>query len=523
MKIKGLLLGMFACAALASCTNDDIVENNGSNQEKETVMEGDGYMTVKFAMSGDNGSRAFGDDGFQTGTADEVGVTKAIFFFLDAEDNGCALPATITDFGEWGNGTSESVDKKSDPIIVIKNPVNTPKKIVAILNTDNPFATGIMPSLAQILNAKGAYTTQTANNFVMSNSVYVKGDKVVNAVDIPASSIKETEEAAKAAGVPVVIPVERVLAKVELATKDVEEMTQTITNADGTKVTLAGEITGWWLDSTNPTSYLVKNLSATYASFTSNWWNDEVNQRSYWANSATPTNYNRMKYTDMLASTTPAYCLENTDAGNPTTLVLAVKWTVNKENVDLIRTANTLYTKADFFTHVAQNYSTYRLTTEESNKSTYKSIENILDLETQNTDNNLEAYEAKIIVKKDVTNLVKVTLNDKGEVASAEKVEPSELQALIQTNPITATVNYWNGGQAYYFKSIEHNGEKTTGIVRNHLYRMNITKVSGLGTPVANPDLVVIPTPPPTDKESYIAAEIEILKYKVVPTQNVAW
>ena len=29
MKIKGLLFGLFACAALAACTNDDIVENNG--------------------------------------------------------------------------------------------------------------------------------------------------------------------------------------------------------------------------------------------------------------------------------------------------------------------------------------------------------------------------------------------------------------------------------------------------------------------------------------------------------------
>ena len=26
MKIKGLLFGLFACAALAACTNDDIVE-----------------------------------------------------------------------------------------------------------------------------------------------------------------------------------------------------------------------------------------------------------------------------------------------------------------------------------------------------------------------------------------------------------------------------------------------------------------------------------------------------------------
>lgn len=228
-----------------------------------------------------------------------------------------------------------------------------------------------------------------------------------------------------------------------------------------------------------------------------------------------------MKYSDMMASTTPAYCLENTDGNNPTTLVLAVQWAVNDKNVDLIRTANTLYTKADFFTHVAKNYSTYRLKNTEGDVPTYKTIESILDLETQTEENNLKAYEAKIIVK-DVDNLVKVTLNNENQVASDASVTSSELQALIQANPITATVNYWKDGQAYYYKSIEHN-ESNTGIVRNHLYRMNITKVSGLGTPVANPDLVVIPEVPDNDKESFIAAEIEILKYKVVPTQDVAW
>lgn len=34
MKIKGLLFGLFACAALAACTNEDIVDNNGNEIEK---------------------------------------------------------------------------------------------------------------------------------------------------------------------------------------------------------------------------------------------------------------------------------------------------------------------------------------------------------------------------------------------------------------------------------------------------------------------------------------------------------
>ena len=38
MKIKGLLLGMFACAALVACTNDDIVENNNIEQPEKVKL-----------------------------------------------------------------------------------------------------------------------------------------------------------------------------------------------------------------------------------------------------------------------------------------------------------------------------------------------------------------------------------------------------------------------------------------------------------------------------------------------------
>ena len=35
MKIKGLLLGMLAYAAMVACTNDDIVENNNIESTRE--------------------------------------------------------------------------------------------------------------------------------------------------------------------------------------------------------------------------------------------------------------------------------------------------------------------------------------------------------------------------------------------------------------------------------------------------------------------------------------------------------
>ena len=58
------------------------------------------------------------------------------------------------------------------------------------------------------------------------------------------------------------------------------------------------------------------------------------------------------------------------------------------------------------------------------------------------------------------------------------------------------------------------------GIVRNHLYKVNINSITGLGTPIANTDQVIVPVTPPEDKNTYLAADIVILKYKVVE-QNV--
>ena len=82
-------------------------------------------------------------------------------------------------------------------------------------------------------------------------------------------------------------------------------------------------------------------------------------------------------------------------------------------------------------------------------------------------------------------------------------------------------------GATYYFTPIVHNldvldADKNPlyGIIRNHLYDITIKSITGLGTPVANtksgkeiiPDI-------PVDEETYLAAEVKILKYKVVKNE----
>lgn len=85
MKIKGLLLGLFACAALVACTNDDIVDNNG-NGEQEKVK---GNLTLVIAAS-NNSSRANAEDGDETdgGTTAESKVNSVLVVLAPVNSEG---------------------------------------------------------------------------------------------------------------------------------------------------------------------------------------------------------------------------------------------------------------------------------------------------------------------------------------------------------------------------------------------------------------------------------------------------
>ena len=85
MKIKGLLLGMFACAALAACTNDDIVENNGKGEQEKVK----GNLTLVIAAS-NNSSRANAEDGDETdgGTTAESKVNSVLVVLAPIDGEG---------------------------------------------------------------------------------------------------------------------------------------------------------------------------------------------------------------------------------------------------------------------------------------------------------------------------------------------------------------------------------------------------------------------------------------------------
>ena len=66
--------------------------------------------------------------------------------------------------------------------------------------------------------------------------------------------------------------------------------------------------------------------------------------------------------------------------------------------------------------------------------------------------------------------------------------------------------------QSYFFTPIKH--FKREGVVRNHIYELNITGITGLGTPIYKPETV---TPEqPLTRQSFLAARINILTWRVM-------
>lgn len=83
----------------------------------------------------------------------------------------------------------------------------------------------------------------------------------------------------------------------------------------------------------------------------------------------------------------------------------------------------------------------------------------------------------------------------------------------------------WDRGQTYYYADIRHLGAENSmawkGIVRNHIYALDINALAGLGTPVYRPDEVIYPEKPDPD-ETYIGAEVKVLAWRLV-NQDVSF
>jgi hypothetical protein len=482
MKIKSLAVGMMACAALVACSNNDLVDDNNGNQP----LEGEAYVAVAITNPNNTFGRATAG-GDEVGTAEENTVNDATFVFFDANGN------HITNVKIGNDELKLSKDKqKSEAVLVLNNASIEPTSVVAFLNA--PEELNMNQPLSSLLTDAGQYGYNAKGNFVMSNSVFKNGQNTIQVATPISGHIKESAEAAK--NTPVDIYVERVLSKVTV-TNDIT-VTPTETTINGEQVMLEPRVVGWILNGTNNEAYILKNVDEN---ITAEWaWGTN---RSFWAKDVnyTTTNLEDLTFRSYNEANTNNkndnyYCLENTltnyDRTQPNYTHLLVVAQIHDKKTD-----------RDLGTFCSYNGQYY---TEDNLKTQFAA--------------GLKKEDRSDVEASDIEFVKAGTSGNKAYMAKAEFKD--EVQVSDDTK--TALTNkgefmMYTDGKCYFWTAIEHigpaDGTGSVGVVRNHAYALTLKTISGLGTPVVDPTEPIIPEKP-SDDNSYLAAQVNILLWKMV-------
>jgi hypothetical protein len=536
--MKRLLFTGLIGLALAACSNEDAPEQNGDDSSENR------YMAVSLITS--QNSRA--DSDFADGEDDEylnIDSDGAVFFFFNADGTGYTIGdsgksyVTSSEMKTLTAATAEekaadatltdNVSSKSDIIIVlssIKNG-NVPSNVVALLNSNLTLSKDVY-SLAEVKSLEltaGKYTKDSKTYFPMSNAAYYDGTANVYATPISIENLALTADAAK--DNPVRINVERVVSKIDVSitgesTSGNPEVVATVKYADNSELgKVYARIDGWGVYNTTPGTSLIKNIDGLDTSKT--WWIDTANKRTYWA--VTPSAYastltnTQIKWSAVNGQRGYLYPFENTlGESDKTTTATDINTGVyfavtlvdgagsDAKPVDIALWLSKYYKLNDLKTAIA-SYLSNTLYSYDADAKTWTSISSAA----------ISGFTADTNGYR-LTPTVSGTWYKKG---STTALTTTELDAILDAVP---KAQVWNGGKCYYYTTINHNlsGSDVPGLVRNHWYQLAVNKITGLGTPVYDPDQFVDPTKPRDDEyqEWYLSAEVRVLSWRMVK-QNI--
>lgn len=514
-KLFPLALATFAFSA---CTSEDAVENNPNVEGVKS------YVAVNINNVGAAGTRAAGD--YENGTGKENTISKVRFYFFTQSgqpykmtNNTSYVDAapTLTD------GTQENVEKFSNAILVINGASKTaPYSMMAVVNPEtlgeNVLKAEMSRTEVENAVAQKAFleNENAANGFVMTSSVYANGGEKMWTSDI-SGFVQTSAEAAEAK--PVDIFVERVATKLVTVTSGIT----TLADATATPAYKVGEtsdgkavyakIKGWGVAVENTKANLIKNIDAAWTDdalgfSAANPWNVEAYHRCFWETSASALATTKKTYNDYVTtSDMPYYTLPNTVAPS--------KYVVAAQLVYADGTAAEISSYKDVEYLSEKDVKNVILG---ENKQFYKAVD-----DATNNRKNLEANDIKFVVQANGFD-VKAQLDGTFELYKKVGGEFVPATAEEVNNALGATAaQIRRKGMAYYYTNINHLGKENStaqyGLVRNHVYKIDIKSITGFGTPVYDPNSSFDPATP--DKvETFLAARINVLSWRVVG-QNV--
>ena len=576
MKNLKFLFGAFcAVGMMASCSSsDDVV---GGETTPDGIANGQNLYLSVSVMSANEGTRAtevgdpVDDDGnkadYEKGTGKEKDVTNAYFYFYNADGSAANVVKQGDTYVNYYNSPTTAEKEDGMPnvemLLDVTVVINTekgdliPDKIVAVLNADKALTKqdGTGMSLSELSEIVNDYSfDRNDNKFVMSSSVYSSsgngsGVKKME-VDNIQSFFKTSDTEAKKT--PVDIYVERVLAKVSVGAQmtvgadDITVDNETLYYTGQTTDKSADEdkrvyvkFLGWNIATETEKSYLFKNIDPKWTDKQlgiTNWtWPDYF--RSFRAMNPAGMTYINRNYNDALMFKVGGVDQKGDMVYNEDK---DINYTYVQENASKNTTDGTV---------AAPEKPTKILVASQLVDKTGKPIE-IAEWRGIRSDVNgvliTMANFSGVYYQKDENTRALITpemirfaddasyavLVDDAEsntfYLSRDAAETADIEAVNKQLKELGNAKVWKDGKTYYYTDIRHLGKITQdgkgqdvpsvgayGVVRNHSYQVVINSVTGLGTPVYNPDDVIDPEQP-KDEESYLAARIKVLSWRVV-------
>lgn len=545
---------MVCCA----CSNED--ENSpGGIGDVET-----NYLSVNIVSGGE--TRA--GETYLAGTKDENHIKRIRFYFFNEDGSAANVIGTTGSNGEShlnylefdeshftennvkpGSGTG-STEEVVNTLLIIQTPKDKlPKLVYAMVNPTNEASTNVaLSALIDYSNsntklrkdyAAADYTKE--GTFPMANAVYAGEDKMIVATNV-SGYFRPTADAAKST--PVSINVERCVAKVLMSVTIPSDNVLTVggktlyktgekdgPDGETTGVDIYVNFLGWDITTKKVNAPMVKRVNPAWAEssdfFGNNYlWNDAGNKRSYWAYDDAPRVFDYGTFNEHVKACTQfgkdekavnwLYCNENagTDVGGSgpgsgqRTQVIVAAQLCDKTGkpITVVDIKGVRVSQSDLETLLPTDAYVKRIQLNGS-PLTYDNFEfkTAVDFNAKETDKRYAVY---LQLKDNLTG----TLTFDGQDIELQKLNEELKKAF-------GIINYWKDGYTYYYADIKHLGSlgnvREYGVVRNHAYKFEVQSLTGLGTPVYDPEEEIIPEHPESN-ESFLAASIKILSWRIV-------
>lgn len=480
-----------------------------------------------------------------------------------------------------GEDHDHTAETKTKAMLVLNGETKAvPASVIAVINPDaldnNTLHSGTMTLSELRTSATGSKFYDNTNGFVMSNSVYESAGQDVCSTPV-ANHVFATSDAALQK--PVDIYVERVNAKVNAKidadyvrtnetekawSKNAEDKYQINvgnidvttyaenTNATPTKKTypVYAVVQGWQVADANGKAEVCKQINTAWYAGKLGFspWTTSDYHRCFWSKSVPFTSGAQggvnqpvnLKFENIKLSlsgdfsTTPVYTLPNTPTeviANPTTslntltkLIVAAKLVYKDNNGDYKPAQICQYRGLTYLgeeavkKQIVGGFARYFKKTTTESGDVYKSIE-ASDIAFKTVvpgspeSSEVKNYEVVATLASTVGDLY-VKNGDAWTIAPKDDVNAALAKETAQVRS--------TDGATYYYTPIKHLGEAGKlgeyGIVRNHSYQVTIQNIKGFGTPVYDPKKEIDPMIP-SDENTYLAASIKVLSWRVVSSK----